>query len=129
MKKIIIGFGFIILLCSGCTLVPNNKCMGDYEGTIANNEVSLKGDFAICANKDKEPIFKDSNKALNKMSKDYADTLDVIQETFSLDDFNINTVNEYHKYSSQLIATSDENKKKAANLTTLLEIYQNGQEK
>lgn len=128
MKKLSIEL-MIILLCSGCALFPKDKCMGDYTGKIANENVSLEGDFAICANRDKEPIFKDSDKALKKIESEYADTLEVIQETFSLKDFNENTLENYHKYSSQLTATSEQNKKNAANLTTLLEIYQNGQEK
>ncbi len=128
MKKIIIGF-IVLLCCSGCALFPKDKCTGDYTGKIANENVSLKGDFAICANRDKEPIFKNSDKALEKIKKEYADTLEVIQETFSLKDFNENNLEDYHKYSSQLTATSEQNKKNAANLTTLLEIYQNGQEK
>ena len=119
MKKLSIGL-MIILLCSGCALFPKDKCMGDYTGKIANENVSLEGDFAICANRDKEP---------KKIESEYADTLEVIQETFSLKDFNENTLENYHKYSSQLTATSEQNKKNAANLTTLLEIYQNSQEK
>ncbi len=128
MKKIIIISIIGLLICSGCGFVPNNKCMGTYNKEIANKEIEFKGDYAICSNVNGDPIFKNSDKAFDKITNDYSETLDIIQETFNLKDFNKNNVDEYYKYSSQLIATSESNKKEGANLSTLLEIYKNANE-
>lgn len=125
MKKGIILLS-VILLCSGCSLFPNNKCMGEYKEKIVSNNLTLKGDYAICENPKKKPIFKDREKALTKIKEEYAETLDTVKETFSLKDFNENNLEDYKNYSNQLTATSDEIKKDAADLSTLLEIYQNG---
>ena len=125
MKKIIIISVIGLLMCAGCSFVPNNKCMGNYDKETANKEIEFKGDYAICSNVNGDPIFKDNDKAFNKIETDYNKTLDIIKETFNLKDFNESTVDDYYKYSSQLIATSEDNKKDGANLSTLLEIYKN----
>lgn len=126
MKKGMILF-VIIILCSGCSLFPNNKCMGEYKDKIVNNHLSFKGSYAICENPKKKPIFKNNQKAMDQIKKDYAETLAAVQETFRLKAFNDSNLEDYKKYSNQLTATSDETKKEAADLSTLLEIYQNGQ--
>lgn len=103
--------------------------MGEYTGTIASNNLKFKGDYQICSNPQKKPIFKDREKALTKIKSDYKDTLGAIQETFSLKSFNEKNLNDYKNYSNQLIATSEETKKEAADLSILLEIYENGETK
>ncbi len=128
MKKIIIISIIGLLMCAGCGVVPNNKCMGSYNKEMANKEIEFKDEYAICSNVNDDPIFKDNEKAFNKIKKDYSKTLEIIKETFSLEDFSKNNVDEYYKYSSQLIATSEDNKKDGANLSTLLEIYKNANE-
>ena len=52
--------------------------------------------------------------------------LDVLKEINQDVDIKAN-LEDYKKYSNQLTATSEETKKEAADLSTLLEIYQNGQ--
>lgn len=128
MKKGIILM-FIILLCSGCSLFPNNKCMGEYEDKIISSNLTFKGNYAVCANPRKKPIFKNNEKAMNQIKEDYAETLDIIKETFKLKNFKETNLEDYKKYSNQLTATSEETKKEAANLSILLEIYQNGKTK
>ena len=125
MKKIIIISIIGLLMCAGCGVVPNNKCMGSYNKEMANKEIEFKDEYAICSNVNGDPIFKNSEKAFNKIKSDYSKTIDIIKETFNLKDFNKDNIDEYYKYSSQLIATSEDNKKDGANLSTLLEIYKN----
>lgn len=101
--------------------------MGEYDKKIATNNLTFKGDYELCANYKKEPIFKSNENALEKIKTDHKETLDAIRETFKLEKFSKDNLSDYQKYSSQLIATSDETKKDAADLSVLLEIYQNGQ--
>lgn len=126
MKKGIILF-VIVVLCSGCSFFPNNKCMGEYKDKIVSNHLTFKGNYAICENPKKQPIFKNNEKAMNQIKQDYTETLIAVQETFRLKAFSEANLEDYKKYSNQLTATSEETKKEAADLSTLLEIYQNGQ--
>ena len=125
MKKVIIISIISLFICVGCGVVPKNQCVGSYDKEMANKDIEFKDEYAICSNVNGDPIFKNSEKAFNKIKSDYSKTIDIIKETFNLKDFNKDNIDEYYKYSSQLIATSEDNKKDGANLSTLLEIYKN----
>ncbi|MFC7686308.1 hypothetical protein [Ureibacillus sp. GCM10028918] len=125
-KYLIVLFIFSsMLILSACVNSPAHV-IGEYDTTKLNNVLNENNEaYSIGTNKDGMPIFKDTNKALEQASFDYADGFAAIQGQFNLEPINNENWDSYKTYGWQL-TTDDENiKKQGSEITQFFDIYEN----
>lgn len=93
-----------------------------------NNSIDFGNDSAykIGSNKYGETIFKNPEKALKQLKKDYTEGIKAIQDEYSLFPISNWNFRKYGKYGWQLTETSDASvKEQAAKVTQFMDIYEN----
>lgn len=82
-------------------------------------------DFEIGANKYGIAVFKDPNKALKRLKKDYKKSLKLIQKEFGLLPLNIFNYRHYKTYGWQVTTGTKEEQEKARFISSFFDIYEN----
>ena len=108
-----------------------------YSQEYVNGEPNIKGDvnvegyknihidFDIGANKYGTAVFKDPNKALKRLKKDYSKGLKLIQNEYNLLPLNSFNFKTYETYGWQVTTGSDEERAQALFVTSFMDIYDN----
>lgn len=81
--------------------------------------------FDIGANKYGNAVFKDPNKALKTLKKDYKKGLKLIQKEFNLLPLNMFNYKSYKTYGWQVTTGSKEEKEQASFVSSFMDIYEN----
>lgn len=82
-------------------------------------------DFDIGANKYGYAVFKNPNKAIKRLKKDYSKGIKLIQKEFNLLPLNNFTYKDYKTYGWQVTTGTDEEKEQARFVTSFMDIYEN----
>ena len=99
---------------------------GNIKGNVSVEEyISISEDFAIGAAKDGYAVFKDPEKAWDKLLELYSDGITLIQTTYDLEPLSINNYVDYLIYSSQITTGSKEEQQQAIFVGKFLDIYEN----
>jgi len=86
---------------------------------------SVSEDFAIGADKYGRAVFKEPRKAFDTMKRLYGDALALIASQEDLAPISQSNYNMYKKYGWQVTGVSEEEKKRAAFVSSFLDIYEN----
>lgn len=87
--------------------------------------VNINIDFEIGANKFGNAVFKNPQKALKRLKRDYRDGIKAIQKEFGLLPLSIFNYKEYGTYGWQLVSATDEEKEQGRFITRFMDIYEN----
>ena len=127
----IIGRG--VLMKSGYIIDDNLKYSQIYitgESNIKGNvDINMFGkiniDFDIGANKYGYAVFKNPNKALKTLKKEYSKGIKLIQKEFNLLPLTNFNYRKYKKYGWQVTTGTDEEKEQASFVSSFMDIYEN----
>ncbi len=125
--------GKILLVRNGYLIDNNLKYSQIYipkENNIkGNTDINSFGkkniDFDIGANKYGYAVFKNPNKALKRLKKDYSKGIKLIQKEFNLLPLNNFTYKDYKIYGWQVTTGTEEAKKQARFVSSFMDIYEN----
>lgn len=82
-------------------------------------------EFAIGANQYGYAVFKNPNKAFEKLKKDYKKGIALIKKEYDLEDLSQDNYNLYKIYGWQVETGDDESKEEARFITSFMDIYEN----
>ena len=127
----IIGRG--VLMKSGYIIDDNLKYSQIYitgESNIKGNvDINMFGkiniDFDIGANKYGYAVFKNPNKALKTLKKEYSKGIKLIQKEFNLLPLTNFNYRKYKNYGWQVTTCTDEEKEQASFVSSFMDIYEN----
>lgn len=117
----------MMLMLTGCGN-PNSEVVGEYDiSKLGGDFVKSSNEaYAIGANKDGMPIFKDTDKAFNQALIDYTDGFTAIQKEFDVKPISKKNWEGYKNYGWQLSTNNDEEvRKQGIEITQFLDIYEN----
>lgn len=98
---------------------------GNIKGNVDINKFGkINIDFDIGANKYGYAVFKNPNKALKRLKKDYSKGIKLIQKEFNLLPLNNFTYKDYKTFGWQVITGTDEEKEQARFVTSFMDIYE-----
>lgn len=129
---LIMYFGKIYLIKKGYLPDPNLRYALRYEhgkenlkGNVNYEKFeSISMDFEIGANKYGYAVFKNPNKALKILKRDYAKGIKAIQKEFHLQTLNMFNFRLYGIFGWQLTTGTDEEKKEARFVSSFMDIYE-----
>lgn len=124
---------FIILLTIYMILIltawanSNSEVVGEYDISKLGGDFLKSGNeaYAIGANKNGMPIFKDTNKAFNQALIDYADGFIAIQKEYNLKPISNKNWEEYKTYGWQLSTDNEYIRKQGIQISQFFDIYEN----
>ncbi|MGP1515981.1 MAG: hypothetical protein ACTTJH_08540, partial [Bacteroidales bacterium] len=87
--------------------------------------VTISKDFEIGANKDGYAVFKNPEKAFDKLFELYADGIKLIQKEFDLEPLSADNYDWYKIYGAQVENGTDEEKSQAKFISQFIDIYEN----
>jgi len=107
---------------------------GNIKGNVSVDEyISISEDFAIGADKDGYPVFKDPEKALAKLLELYSDGISLIQTEFDLEPLSYDTFDAYKEYGWQITAFgtqgTDEQRAQVVFVEKFIDICENSYER
>lgn len=123
---------FVLIKC-GYIMDNNLKYSQIYiaeEGNIKGNvDINKFGkiniDFDVGANKYGYAVFKNPNKALKRLKKDYSEGIKLIQKEFNLLPLTNFNYKSYKTYGWQVTTGTEEEKEQARFVTSFMDIYEN----
>lgn len=122
----------ILIVCMMLVLTAcgnlNSEVVGEYDTSKLGGDFvkSSNEAYAIGSNKDKMPVFKDTDKAFKQALIDYAEGFKAIQKEFNLKPINKKNWEAYKTYGWQLSADNDEEiRKQGREITQFFDIYEN----
>lgn len=128
MKKYFISLLtiYMILILTAC-VNSNSEVVGEYDISKLGGDFLKSGNeaYAIGANKNGMPIFKDTNKAFNQALIDYADGFAAIQEEYNLKPISNKNWEEYKTYGWQLSTDNEYIRKQGSQISQFFDIYEN----
>ncbi len=99
---------------------------GNIKGNVDVNKFGkINIDFDIGANKYGYAVFKNPNKALKRLKKDYSKGIKLIQKEFNLLPLNNFTYKDYKTYGWQVTTGTDEERQQARFVSSFMDIYEN----
>lgn len=125
--------GRVVLVKCGYIIDDNLK----YSQVYISGESNVKGnvdinkyekiniDFDIGANKYGYAVFKNPNKALKTLKRDYSKAIKLIQREFNLLPLTNFNCNSYKIYGWQVTTGTDEEKEQARFISSFMDIYEN----
>lgn len=122
---ILIKCGFIVddnLKYSQIYIIGENNNKGNVD---INKYGRLNIDFDIGANRYGEPVFKNPQKAIKTLKKEYSKGIKLIQKEFNLLPLTNFTYKMYRTYGWQVTTGTEEEKEQARFVTSFLDIYEN----
>ena len=124
-KVLLVKWGYIL----DSNLKYSQIYVTEYSNIKANVDVNKFGkiniDFDIGANKYGYAVFKNPNKAFNRLKKDYSKGIELIRKEFNLLPLNNFTYKNYKTYGWQVTTGTAEEKKQARFVSSFLDIYNN----
>ena len=87
--------------------------------------INLSPDFAIGANQYGYAVFINPDRAFQRLVKDYQKGIQLIKKEFKLPKLNKNNFTKYEIYGAQVTMGSEEEKKEARLVSSILDIYEN----
>lgn len=127
MKRhlIVLFFISLMLILSAC-VNSTGQVVGEYNTSKLSNDFNQSNEaYAIGANKDGMPIFKDTSRAFDQARIDYADGFTAIQEQFNLEPVNGKNWGSYKTYGWQLTTDAEDIQKQGSEITQFFDIYEN----
>ena len=124
---IIILIIFMMLMLTACAS-PNSKVVGEYDTSKLGGDFAKSSNeaYAIGANEDKMPVFKDTDKAFKQALIDYEEAFKAIQKEFNLKPISKKNWEAYKTYGWQLSADNDEEiRRQGREITQFFDIYEN----
>lgn len=134
MKKMIAMVLCFVLALSlvGCGKIKNQSVQeyvagqGNIKGNIQIEEyTSISEDFSIGASKDGYAVFKDPDKAFDKLLELYSDGINLIQTEFDLESLSEDNYSDYKVYGLQITSGTTEERQQAIFVAKFLDIYEN----
>ena len=124
-KVLLVKWGYIL----DSNLKYSQIYVTEYSNIKGNVDVNKFGkiniDFDIGANKYGYAVFKNPNKAFNRLKKDYSKGIELIQKEFNLLPLNNFTYKNYKTYGWQVTTGTAEEKEQARFVSSFLDIYNN----
>ena len=124
-KVLLVKWGYIL----DSNLKYSQIYVTEYSNIKANVDVNKFGkiniDFDIGANKYGYAVFKNPNKAFNRLKKDYSKGIELIRKEFNLLPLNNFTYKNYKTYGWQVTTGTVEEKEQARFVSSFLDIYNN----
>ena len=124
-KVLLVKWGYIL----DSNLKYSQIYVTEYSNIKANVDVNKFGkiniDFDIGANKYGYAVFKNPNKAFNRLKKDYSKGIELIRKEFNLLPLNNFTYKNYKTYGWQVTTGTAEEKEQARFVSSFLDIYNN----
>lgn len=124
-KVLLVKWGYIL----NSNLKYSQIYVTEYSNIKGNVDVNKFGkiniDFDIGANKYGHAVFKNPNKAFNRLKKDYSKGIELIRKEFNLLPLNNFTYKNYKTYGWQVTTGTAEEKEQARFVSSFLDIYNN----
>ena len=124
-KVLLVKWGYIL----DSNLKYSQIYVTEYSNIKGNVDVNKFGkiniDFDIGANKYGYAVFKNPNKAFNRLKKDYSKGIELIRKEFNLLPLNNFTYKNYKTYGWQVTTGTAEEKEQARFVSSFLDIYNN----
>lgn len=124
-KVLLVKWGYIL----DSNLRYSQIYVTEYSNIKGNVDVNKFGkiniDFDIGANKYGYAVFKNPNKAFNRLKKDYSKGIELIRKEFNLLPLNNFTYKNYKTYGWQVTTGTAEEKEQARFVSSFLDIYNN----
>lgn len=124
-KVLLVKWGYIL----DSNLKYSQIYVTKYSNIKGNVDVNKFGkiniDFDIGANKYGYAVFKNPNKAFNRLKKDYSKGIELIRKEFNLLPLNNFTYKNYKTYGWQVTTGTAEEKEQARFVSSFLDIYNN----
>ena len=99
---------------------------GNIKGSVdIEKYVTISKDFEIGANKDGYAVFKNPEKAFDKLFELYADGIKLIQKEFDLEPLSADNYDWYGIYGVQVENGTDKEKSQAKFISQFIDIYEN----
>ncbi len=99
---------------------------GNIKGNVDINKFGkINIDFDVGANKYGYAVFKNPNKALKRLKKDYSEGIKLIQKEFNLLPLTNFNYKSYKTYGWQVTTGTEEEKEQARFVTSFMDIYEN----
>lgn len=104
-----------------------SKVVGEYDRSKLSGDFLKSGNeaYAIGANKDGMPIFKDTDKAYDQAIIDFVEGFAAIEEECGLEPISKKNWEEYKTYGWQLTTDNEEIRKQGIQITQFFDIYEN----
>jgi len=115
---------FLLIACAS----PNSKVVGEYDTSKLGGNFAKSSNeaYAIGSNKDRMPVFKDTDKAFKQALIDYEEGFKAIQKEFNLKPISKKNWEAYKTYGWQLSADNDEEiRRQGREITQFFDIYEN----
>lgn len=124
-KELLVNYGYILnkdLKYSQIYISGDKNIKGNVD---VNKFGKINIDFDIGANKYGYAVFKNPNKALKRLKKDYSKGIKLIQKEFNLLPLNNFTYKKYKTYGWQVTTGTTEEKEQAKFVSSFMDIYAN----
>ncbi|MBE6108375.1 MAG: hypothetical protein E7192_07025 [Erysipelotrichaceae bacterium] len=131
MRRLVLVLCTILL--AGCNLKIKYPYVQEYvagQGNIKGNVsvekfTSVSDDFAIGANEDGYAVFKDPDKAFDRLLELYSKGIHLIQTSFHLKPLSKTNYKSYGKYGWQVTTGTKEEREQAYFVSAFMDIYEN----